>query len=66
MKFTYSSGQRPLDGFTLKRGIGRGGFGEVYFDISDGGITVHRTEDLTEVTRQPLPGYGPDDYYWWW
>jgi hypothetical protein len=37
MKFTYSSGQRPLDGFTLKRGIGRGGFGEVYFAVSDGG-----------------------------
>ena len=31
MKFTYSSGQRPLDGYTIKRGIGRGGFGEVYF-----------------------------------
>src|SRR5215471_2731193 len=37
MKFTYSSGQRPLEGFTLKRGIGRGGFGEVYFAVSDGG-----------------------------
>jgi hypothetical protein len=40
MKFTYSSGQRPLDGFTLKRGIGRGGFGEVYFAVSDGGKEV--------------------------
>src|SRR5437588_5150356 len=40
MKFTYSSGQRPLDGFTLKRGIGRGGFGEVYFALSDGGKEV--------------------------
>src|SRR5436309_148496 len=40
MKFSYSSGQRPLDGFTLKRGIGRGGFGEVYFAISDGGKEV--------------------------
>ncbi|MFO0877490.1 MAG: serine/threonine-protein kinase [Gemmataceae bacterium] len=40
MKFTYSSGQRPLDGYTLKRGIGRGGFGEVYFAISDGGKEV--------------------------
>jgi hypothetical protein len=37
MKFTYNSGQRPLEGFTLKRGIGRGGFGEVYFAVSDGG-----------------------------
>ncbi len=37
MKFTYNSGQRPLDGFTIKRGVGRGGFGEVYFAVSDGG-----------------------------
>jgi len=40
MKFTYSSGQRPLDGFTLKRGVGKGGFGEVYFAVSDGGKEV--------------------------
>jgi serine/threonine protein kinase len=40
MKFSYGSGQRPLEGFTLKRGIGRGGFGEVYFAISDGGKEV--------------------------
>jgi eukaryotic-like serine/threonine-protein kinase len=40
MKFTYSSGTRPLEGFTLKRGIGRGGFGEVYFAVSDGGKEV--------------------------
>jgi eukaryotic-like serine/threonine-protein kinase len=40
MKFTYSSGQRPLDGFTIKRGVGRGGFGEVYFAVSDGGKEV--------------------------
>src|SRR6516164_5726776 len=40
MKFTHSSGQGPLDGFTLKRGVGRGGFGEVYFAVSDGGKEV--------------------------
>src|SRR5262245_12074135 len=40
MKFTYSSGQRPLDGYTLKRGVGKGGFGEVYFGVSDGGKEV--------------------------
>src|SRR3954454_6848796 len=40
MKFTYGSGSRPLDGFTIKRGVGKGGFGEVYFAISDGGKEV--------------------------
>ncbi len=40
MKFTYGSGQRPLDGYTIKRGIGRGGFGEVYYAVSDGGKEV--------------------------
>ncbi len=40
MKFTYGSGQRPLDGYTLKRGVGRGGFGEVYYGLSDGGKEV--------------------------
>jgi hypothetical protein len=37
MKFQYASGSRPLDGFIIKRGIGRGGFGEVYFATSDAG-----------------------------
>ena len=40
MKFIYNSGQRPLDGYTLKRGIGRGGFGEVYYAVSDSGREV--------------------------
>ena len=40
MKFLYSSGQRPLDGYTIKRGIGCGGFGEVYFGVSDSGKEV--------------------------
>jgi eukaryotic-like serine/threonine-protein kinase len=40
MKFTYGSGTRVLDGYTLKRGIGRGGFGEVYYALSDGGKEV--------------------------
>jgi serine/threonine protein kinase len=40
MKFTYRWGQRPLDAYTIKRGLGRGGFGEVYFAVSDGGKEV--------------------------
>ena len=40
MKFTYRSGQQPLPGYTIKRGIGIGGFGEVYFAVTDGGKEV--------------------------
>jgi hypothetical protein len=40
MKFVYASGSRPLEGYTIKRGIGIGGFGEVYFAISDAGKEV--------------------------
>lgn len=40
MKFTYASGDRPLDGYTIKQGLGRGGFGEVYRALSDGGKEV--------------------------
>lgn len=39
-RFTYPSGSRPLEGFTIKRGIGHGGFGEVYYALSDGGKEV--------------------------
>ena len=39
-RFSFATGSRPLDGYTIKRGIGRGGFGEVYFAVSDGGKEV--------------------------
>jgi eukaryotic-like serine/threonine-protein kinase len=39
-KYTYASGSRPLDGYTIKRGVGSGGFGEVYFATSDAGKEV--------------------------
>lgn len=39
-KFTFSSGSRPLVGYTIKRGMGHGGFGEVYYATSDGGKEV--------------------------
>src|SRR5215469_386383 len=40
MKFTYASGSRPLEGYTIRRGVGRGGFGEVYYATSDAGKDV--------------------------
>ena len=40
MKFTHTTGQRPLAGYVIKRGVNRGGFGEVYFGVSDGGKEV--------------------------
>ncbi|HAA50559.1 MAG TPA: serine/threonine protein kinase, partial [Planctomycetaceae bacterium] len=39
-KFTFAPESTPLAGFTIKRGIQRGGFGEVYYAISDGGKEV--------------------------
>ncbi len=38
--FTYGPGSKPLPGFTIRRGIGHGGFGEVYAAVSDGGKEV--------------------------
>ena len=38
--FRYHHGERPLEGYTILRGIGRGGFGEVYYAVSDGGREV--------------------------
>ena len=40
MKFAFGNGDKPLDGFTIKRGVGAGGFGEVYFAINDAGKEV--------------------------
>ncbi|MBL8814853.1 MAG: protein kinase [Planctomyces sp.] len=40
MKFTFAPETRPLDGYTIKRAIHRGGFGEVYYALSDAGKEV--------------------------
>ena len=40
MKFTHLPGATPVDGFTIRRGIHRGGFGEVYYAVSDAGKEV--------------------------
>ncbi len=40
MAYTFKHGDRPLDGFAIQRAVGRGGFGEVYYAVSDGGREV--------------------------
>ena len=40
MAFQFNQGDRPLEGYTIQRGVGRGGFGEVYYALSDGGKEV--------------------------
>ncbi len=40
MAFSFKHGDRPIEGYEIKRGLGRGGFGEVYYAISDGGREV--------------------------
>ena len=38
--YRYQHGERPLEGFTIQHGLGRGGFGEVYYAVSDAGREV--------------------------
>ena len=39
-QYQYQYGDRPLEGYTIQRGVGRGGFGEVYYAVSDSGRQV--------------------------
>src|SRR5215218_715894 len=51
MKFAYATGARPLDGYTVKRGVGVGGFGEVYFATTDAGkeVALKRVQRNLEI-----------------
>ena len=40
MAYTFKHGDRPIEGYTIQRAVGKGGFGEVYYAISDGGREV--------------------------
>jgi len=40
MAYTFKHGDRPIEGYTIQRAVGRGGFGEVYYSVSDGGREV--------------------------
>jgi hypothetical protein len=39
-RFVYAADSRPLKGFTIRRGVGHGGFGEIYYATSDAGKDV--------------------------
>jgi serine/threonine protein kinase len=39
-RYRYKHGDRPLEGYTIQRAAGSGGFGEVYYALSDGGREV--------------------------
>lgn len=40
MSFTFEPGSQPLPPYTIRRGVGIGGFGEVYFAVSEAGKEV--------------------------
>ena len=40
--------------------------GDYVYAISDKAVTAHRVSDLGQTAAQTLPGYSPNDYYWWW
>jgi hypothetical protein len=40
--------------------------GDFVYAISDKAITAHRVSDLGKTAEQVLPGYSPNDYYWWY
>ena len=40
MKFSFEPESKPLEGYTIKRAINKGGFGEVYYAVSDAGKEV--------------------------
>ncbi|WP_246146400.1 serine/threonine-protein kinase [Rubripirellula lacrimiformis] len=82
MKFTYSPGSTPLPRYTIRRGIGVGGFGEVYFAVSDAGkeVALKRIQRNLEIElrgvshclnlKHPnlvsLFDLCPDDQDQWW
>jgi hypothetical protein len=49
--YTFKHGDRPLEGITIQRAVGRGGFGEVYYALTDSGkqVAVKYLRDNQEV-----------------
>ena len=57
LTFQYKHGDRPLEGYTIQRGAGRGGFGEVYYAVSDTGREI-ALKVLTAYEQIELRGIG--------
>jgi hypothetical protein len=53
-RYYYQAGDQPLVGVTIKRAIGRGGFGEVYFAVTEAGkrIALKHITRAVEVERR--------------
>jgi hypothetical protein len=49
--YHYQQGDRPLDGYTIRYALGRGGFGEVYFAVTDAGreVALKAVQNFEEV-----------------
>ena len=60
-RFQFNSGDRPLDGYTIEYALGRGGFGEVYYAVSDAGrqVALKAVQNYEEIE---LRGIGPGPY----
>jgi hypothetical protein len=56
MRFCFHHGDRPLAGYTILRGIGRGSFSEVYLAVSDGGreVALKAVLDRPEIERRGI------------
>jgi hypothetical protein len=55
--YTFKHGDRPLEGITVQRAIGRGGFGEVYYAVTDSGKQL-ALKYLRESPEIELRGIG--------
>lgn len=56
MKFTCEPDSRPLPGYTIRRPICRGGFGEVYFAVTDAGKEVALKLIFADQSEKELRG----------
>lgn len=54
--YRYQQGDRPLDGYTIQYALGRGGFGEVYFAVSDAGreVALKAVQNYEEIEMRGI------------